>query len=229
MLAFGDTTGQLSSKTRYWVEKTPFNERFTQRIFSWWPDALCIHIVRDPRDNFVSYSRKQQTWSPEYFSSFWSKSIQTGLINQKRYTQMHYWMLSYERLVDKPEKFIAELCEFLEIEEHPTLRIPTRNGIPWKGNSMFGDVFEQISTTPVGRWKSELSPSVIALIEAMSGKLMPKFNYIPYSGLNVIAIFRAYLWKTKLNLYRTIWANRKGSQFWNLSNDEELSDKQSLH
>ena len=58
VLAFGLVSGVLIREPCYWVEKSPYNEYFANYIFSWWPEARCIHILRDPRDNFASYRRK---------------------------------------------------------------------------------------------------------------------------------------------------------------------------
>ena len=59
MRTYGWVTGQMDS--RYWVEKTPLNERYLAKAQAWWPDLKAIYILRDPRDNFCSY-RKQRLW-----------------------------------------------------------------------------------------------------------------------------------------------------------------------
>ncbi len=177
VLAFGDVSEQKSSKTLRWVEKSPYNEYFTKLIFSWWPDARCIHIVRDPRDNFVSYSRKQKSWTAEFFVDNWMKSTRVGMENQEKYTSKRYWLAQYKSLVQNPAQFIIDLCKFLGLENSLTLRVPTRVGVPWVGNSMFSDSFEQISAAPVGRWKEKLPAPEVAVIEIMAKKLMQEYEY----------------------------------------------------
>jgi len=46
------------NNVKYFVEKTPFNEFYLNTILKWFPTAKFIHIVRDPRDNFLSYKKK---------------------------------------------------------------------------------------------------------------------------------------------------------------------------
>jgi hypothetical protein len=58
ILAYGGVSGQLRPESRYWVEKTPFNEVHAARIFSWWGDAKAIHVVRDPRDHFCTLRQR---------------------------------------------------------------------------------------------------------------------------------------------------------------------------
>ena len=71
VLAYGAVSQQLKLGTRYWVEKSPYNEYYAEQIFAWWPQARCIHIVRDPRDNYVSYQRKHPDWATEFFANNW--------------------------------------------------------------------------------------------------------------------------------------------------------------
>ncbi|MCJ7824910.1 MAG: sulfotransferase, partial [Anaerolineales bacterium] len=160
-----------------WVEKTPYNEYYADDIFAWWPDANCIHIVRDPRDNFSSYQIKQPDWGPISFARSWRESTQRGWKNQQRYGKRRYLLIRYEDLVEEPEQTIAEIIEFLNIEDDPILRQPTRNGQSWGGNSMFGERFEGVSRNPIGRYKSQLDQDTIATLEA---SLFPEMDRLGY-------------------------------------------------
>ena len=177
VLAFGEVTHQLSPITLRWVEKTPYNENFAETIYSSWPDAKCIHIVRDPRDNFSSYRRKQPDWSPISFARSWRQSTQWGWKNQQRYGDHRYLLIRYEDLVEEPESSIEEIINFLGIDDDPILRRPTRNAEPWGGNSMFGERFEGVSRSPIGRYKSQLNHDTIAMLEA---SLFPEMNRLGY-------------------------------------------------
>lgn len=179
VLAFGEVSGQLSATSRRWVEKTPYNERYTGRLFKWWPGAKCIHIVRDPRDNYASYSRKED-WTPEFFSDNWMRSTRAGLRNRDKYGVDRYWLLRFEDLTEKPDQTLAEMRSYLGIEDAPSLRIPTRMGIPWGGNSMFEDSFEAINQAPVNRWKTELDTTQSSVIEGLAARLMKKLGYQTY-------------------------------------------------
>lgn len=177
VIAYGEVSHQLGLNTLRWVEKTPYNEDFAEDIFSWWPDAKCIHIVRDPRDNFSSYRRKQPDWSPISFARSWRQSTQWGWKNQQRYGDRRYLLIRYEDLVEEPEQTIGEIIKFLGIEDDPILRRPTRNGKPWGGNSMFGERYEGVSRNPIGRYKNQLNQDAIANLEA---SLFPEMNRLGY-------------------------------------------------
>ncbi len=197
VLAFGQVTGQCSEETLYWVEKSPYNERFADQIFEWWPEARCIHLVRDPRDNYASYRKKHPNWTPEFFAWDWWQSLRKGLRNQKRFGAQRYWILRYEDIVLEPDVFVQKLCMFLGIKSHPGLWCPSRVGIPWGGNSMFGDRFEGISSSPLGRWKETLTINEARVIEAMLTTSMARFSYACATAPSTRERFYAFLWKTR--------------------------------
>jgi hypothetical protein len=177
IMAYGQVTGQLTAETKHWVEKTPYNEHYAAQIYAWWPAALMVHTVRDPRDNFTSYRRKHSNWSPEAFAMSWARSTQAGLDNLARHGAEHYWMLRFEDLVVAPEARLRQLCKFLHIDDDPSMRQPARGGKPWSGNSMFEDEFSSISAAPVGRWQESLPAEDVAALEIVAAPWMRRLGY----------------------------------------------------
>jgi len=181
VLSFGQISGQVGPKVLHWVEKSPYNEYFAEQIFTWWPEARCIHVVRDPRDNYASYRRKHPFWKPEFFAVNWRRSTQSGLQNARRFGARYYHLLRYEDLTSSPETSLHQLVDFLEIDWHPGLATPTRAGEGWAGNSMFADRFQGISAAPVDRWKEELYALDARVIELMNKSTLHDCDYSPSS------------------------------------------------
>ena len=211
VLAFGEVSGQASNKTSRWVEKSPYNEYFAQTIFDWWPEARCIHILRDPRDNYVSYRRKHPDWSPEFFASNWNRSTQAGMENQARFGSQRYFILRYEDLARSPEETLQKLSAFLQIEWDAALFSPTRAGEQWQGNSMFANQFQGISTLPVARWKEQLSPVEALIIELKTRQLRQAWGYedVPLAqpgqtgpAHRLVARWRLAIWPLRRKLQR---------------------------
>lgn len=184
LAAYGEVSGYLSEETHRWVEKTPYNERFVRQILEWWPVALFIHVIRDPRDNYATYKRKHPDWDVESFAKSWQESALQGLQLNHELGGDRYWVMRYEDFILKPEEYIGKLCNFLGIQDHPTLRTPTRNGRDWGGNSMFGERFQGIDKSPIGRWKDNLSALDVVLTEAIASQAMQLLGYTA-SGLAV--------------------------------------------
>jgi hypothetical protein len=177
MVSFGEVSGLVNERTKHWIEKTPYNEYYSEKIFEWWPKARCIHILRDPRDNFVSYRKKHPNWSPQMFANNWVKSAKAGRTNIEKFGSTRYHLLKFEDLLTKPEEIMRELANFLELTWDECLLMPTRAGDAWRGNSMFAEKYQGISQKPLMRWREELSPYDQALLQAISGRLMKTLGY----------------------------------------------------
>ena len=202
VLAYGEVSGRLSEGSRRWVEKTPYNENFAGQIFAWWPEALCLHMVRDPRDNYVSYRRKHPDWSPETFARSWRRSTRAGIENQAKYGEKRYLIIRYEDFTSDPEGTISQVCSFLGIDDDPSLRNPTRGGQPWQGNSMFGDRFRGIGHSGVGRWHVSLPVRDCFVIETLASPAMRDMHYerTTTSKTHVPPIVRLDTYKTLISI-----------------------------
>ena len=177
MLAFGRVTGKWTDASQRWVEKTPFNEHFAEQIYTWWPEALCIHTVRDPRDNYASYRRKHENWTARQFAASWRRSTREGLKHQKRYGKDRYMLVRYEDFTTAPEEMVQRLCDFMGISTDESMLKPTRGGEVWQGNSMFSEKFDSISSAPVGRWKNSLSLEELVTLETIDHPQMEALQY----------------------------------------------------
>jgi len=182
MDAYGHATHQTGKK--YWIEKTPLNERYLKRVDSWWPDLRAIYIMRDPRDNYCSYrrqktaqyqarqdqifkngtksssknSQKNSNYSNhlllDEFIAYWLESINAWENFSRGHSQS--LLVRYDDLVLSPRNEMERICKFLEISWDDTLLEPTRNGCLWSGNSMYDTKFSSVSTSSLGRYKEEL-------------------------------------------------------------------------
>ncbi len=210
MLAFGQAMEHLNPNTRAWVEKTPYNERFAAQIFAWWPEARCIHVVRDPRDNYASYQRKHADWDEATFALRWAKSTRLGMQNEAHFGKTRYRVVRYEDLVRAPAQVMADIADFLGVAMHPNLLMPTRAGRSWQGNSMFADRFQAISTRPVGRWRERLSPDEAALVEWMTARWMDALRYPREMSYPWRIRLRGWYWQVRMGLYAWKQGMRKG-------------------
>ncbi|MBC8506403.1 MAG: sulfotransferase [Anaerolineales bacterium] len=196
VLAFGEVYGFVDENSRFWLEKSIYNEFFADQIYSWWPDARCIHLVRDPRDVFASYQPRRRNVLARKFSLRWARSVEKGLENQKVFGKDRYLLINYEQLVNDLEGTMHQLAEFLGITDHQILRVPSLMGEPWKANSTFSEKFSEISSKPIGRWKTEIPARDVQIIEQIAKKPMSDLGYpaeTHWSLLTSLLILRGYL------------------------------------
>ena len=194
VLAYGMATATLGEHTRRWVEKTPYNERFAAQIFKWWPNARCIHIVRDPRDNYVSYRRKHPEWTLRQFAASWRRSTRKGWYNQRRFAG-RYLVIAYEDLARTPKETLARITDFLNISWDDVLLQPSRAGQTWQGNSMFGQRFTAVSPQAVGRWQRLLKEEEACRLERLLSPWLEKSGY-----RRVACLHTQYSLKDSLNI-----------------------------
>jgi len=148
-----------------WIEKTPGNEFYTEKILTEFPRACFIHIVRDPRENMASLKKLYQTrnwaWNPFSIAATLSKSCQLSVENQKKIGKNRYYVLSYEELITNPHMQMLKIAEFINIKWNESLLWPTVNSLPAYANSMYKDRQAKgiIKKTDQNKWKKVLTES----------------------------------------------------------------------
>jgi hypothetical protein len=107
---------------RRWGDQLGFVERFADVIFSTFPSARMIHMVRDPRAWHTvgienGSSRKGRLgWD----TAMWLHSAELGERNSRRYPDK-YRVVQYEDLATRCVETIEEICAFLDEDFVPTM------------------------------------------------------------------------------------------------------------
>lgn len=101
---------QSQGKQR-WIEKTPGNVLHLDKIFSAWPNAKFIHLIRDPKDVYASCKQAQKWDTPLEFAKLWGKFFKavedfkrTTAKSQNGFVEVHY-----EHLVLSPQDTMRPL------------------------------------------------------------------------------------------------------------------------
>lgn len=177
VLAYSEVTGQINKK--YWVEKTPLNERDLSNALTRWPELRAIYILRDARDNYCSYRKKRvkdsRTLSIEEFVAGWSESVHAW----ERFAahNINSLFVRYDDLVESPRVTMQKICEFIGIDWDDILLRPTRNGVFWSGNSMHGTKFKGISAASLGKYRELLTLDDLHLLETYLGSIMERYGW----------------------------------------------------
>lgn len=116
LMQFAATQG----KSR-WGEQMGMIEQYADLIFSAYPEAKMIHMIRDPRNRFIEKFAEQNSrpgkvgWETER----WLNSIWLANRNMLRYPG-NYFIVRYESYAANPEDIIRKVCEFVgeSYEEH---------------------------------------------------------------------------------------------------------------
>jgi hypothetical protein len=159
------------------VLKHPRLTFFLDFVFHIFPDAIILHIVRDPRANVSSQRARWKNATLLECISWWEKSIAIGR-QLARSQPQRYFEVVYEDLVTEPEKTLTELCAKLKIPYNSELVT-----IDFKAPAYAPDTSPQLKhyhrpdPSRLALWKQYLSPFEIRLIENRLHRQMAWWNY----------------------------------------------------
>jgi hypothetical protein len=118
-----------------WGDQLRFVEFFADAIFTAYPSARMIHMIRDPRDRYeismppTRHGKGKVGWA----TARWLDSVRLAKRNQQHYPE-RYMIVRYEELASQPEKTLLEVCAFLEEEFLPAM-LPQENRLAPKNEN----------------------------------------------------------------------------------------------
>jgi len=163
-----------------WIDSTPTNAPHMLRIAKDLPDALFIHIIRDPRDVVLSLAkrgwarplpwdrkRRQLLAAGLYWKWIVSKTRRLGEALGPRYMEVRY-----EDLINQPRESLSRIGEFLQSHiDYDHVR---------QNMSSVGKLTsfpEEASFAPAGRWQKKFPAEQLPGFEAAIGDLMETLGY----------------------------------------------------
>jgi hypothetical protein len=172
-------------------EQTPRNLFFIDDISNLYKNTKIICMIRDPRDILLSQKYKWQrrffghanlpfpemiriwfNYHPITISKLWN-SAANNILNAVKKENVH--LIKFEELLTHPECEIRKLCDFLNIEFHPSMLL-----IPIEGSSIVNDESGKvgIDKTKAGNFlNGGLTKTEIYLCEKITAYLRRKFGY----------------------------------------------------
>lgn len=180
-------------------DKDPKNIEYLKLIHSIFPNAIIIHIYRDPRA--VIASRMKAKWSLD--KPFWQhllaykSQLNYGRnIGKELFT--NYIEIKYENLVQDPVYELEYLCKSINLEFDNNMiefyrsasDIVQGNELSWKNN-----LFNPLMKDNIDKWKKVLSKNQKTLIEYVLEKEM---NLLGYTNMEVANSF----YKIKNQIYK---------------------------
>jgi hypothetical protein len=143
-------------------------------VRTFFPSAYYIHIVRDPRDVFVSWKKTSfGMYSPYYAGLSWSRAVRS--IRSIRNFAQHYYEVWYEDLLRDPEDCISRLCEYIEIDfSERMMHFSEFVGEVEFHQRLLKAGFVKDNTE---KWRGELTPRQIAMVTCAASREMNDFGY----------------------------------------------------
>lgn len=166
-----------------WVgDKNPHYALFTGRLARIFPDARFVHIVRDPRDNVLSYRSVpfdvKDTGALAYRYRRYNEEILA--VAARHPGRFHH--LRYEDLLATPEAALTGICRSLSLPyDASMLRFheQAQAGFYGQGSHWFDKLVRPLDAGQADKWRTQMEPADIATVEATCAPLMARFGYAP--------------------------------------------------
>lgn len=185
-------------------EKSPSHVNYLPLLLEWFPNARFIIMQRDPRavvasklgtpwvkDRITPTSLRQGVFTKSRWHELlkgaddWSNIF--GTIVPKWEKDHRIYVVSYEELCHNPDIVARTICNFLG-EKYETAMLTDRKDdremiqketVPSKRYNHHQKTLKPISTDTLNKWKKNLTPVEIAIIEACCYEVMKKRKYTP--------------------------------------------------
>ncbi len=159
-------------------EKTPSNVRYMEQLLAMYPNACIIHIIRDPRAVVASMIKVPFTGNDVLSNVIkWKLDIE---YSQRMKTEhaSNYIEVRYEDLVSDPTLTLKNICEFIgEPYSEDMLGFYMTASSYTNTESWKEGTTKAVHEASVDKWRSELAPSQVYIIEKIAGRLLGKVGY----------------------------------------------------
>ncbi len=176
---YAESTG----KTR-WGDKRPMYARYLDSVFTFFPDAQYINLIRDPRASVASM-RKLNWYEGSIAPSIdlWLRSVRAVEPWRKCLHPDQFLDLRYEDLVADPVAELERISDYLTLDR---ATIPTMltyyEHVDEKTPKYHARLSEPVSDASLRSWESVLSEEEVALVEQVTRPWMTRHGYEPVGG-----------------------------------------------
>jgi hypothetical protein len=181
---------------RRWGDQSGLIERYADEVFAAYPDAVMLHLVRDPRDRWEAVRAR---WGDGHggvggSTARWRYSARLSARNLARYPD-RYEIVRFEDLILRPEPTLRRVCEVIGESYLP--EILTMRGAPEYRARLREDLETAeakggpapLDPEYVGRFSGRIPAEDVAFIESTARIEMAWFDYEP-AGASLDAAHR---------------------------------------
>ncbi|MGH2793919.1 MAG: sulfotransferase family protein [Actinomycetota bacterium] len=173
-------SAEREGKPRY-GNKSPVHVREIGTLAGLFPDGRFVHILRDGRDVALSYLNVAFGPSTvEAAALRWKRHVTSGRRAGAGIGEARYREVSYEALLDEPERTTRELCAFLEVPfEDSMLRYYERTAELHAGadTPKHHRNLNLPPTKGLRDWRQEMTPEDVRTFETIAGDVLSELGY----------------------------------------------------
>lgn len=167
---------------KYWIDHTPSNIKYVNKLAEIFPKAKFIHLIRDGRG--IAASMLSLDWGANntiYAAKIWKENILLGLAAEKLISKTQILTIRYEDVVNNTENELEKICNFLNLDFNPKMLQGGNFKLPAYTVHQHELVGKQVNSGRVTKWMKDLSNREISYFEKEAGTLL---DYLGYSVAN---------------------------------------------
>jgi hypothetical protein len=173
--AIMDDYAERNAKQR-WAEKTPSQR--PDDIWNLFPDALVVHIMRDPREVVASsldmpWERRSAAAIATDLRGFTLETVERG----RRAGAAQYLQVRYEDLARQPEAVLRLVCAFAGEDYDPGMLDPARRGQALMPAASWQAQAAQPIAQVTSKWHSKLGRADRVRVQAVVSDLLAPYGY----------------------------------------------------
>ena len=198
-----------------WGNNAPRDLFHVEDILKFYPNAIFVACVRDPRDFLLSYKGKwrvtrndnverlKKLYHPVITSLLWKSSVRRILRLNHRLPRTQWMTIRYEDLVNDSEHTVTKICNHVNVDYQPSLLEVKGHNSSIHGNDHQTGIFR----TSIDRWRKDLNTEDVVVAQRLVGKEMRKLGYeVVERKPNIIKIVMLYL-SAPFHLAKALRAN----------------------
>jgi hypothetical protein len=177
----------ISKHALYWCCKSMANVHFAAELQQHSPDLKYIYLYRDGRD--VALSFKKAIVGEKHIhplATQWYEDQVACLDLSERVGSHQLFSLSYESLIENPERVVPELCEFLNIDFSNNM-LQYYKSEESKATAAAGEMWENLEKPIIkdnaGKFLRELSGDEIEIFELINHDVLRRLGYSLFSSM----------------------------------------------
>lgn len=162
-----------------WGDKRPTLVLNLRAIYSMFPDAQFVNIVRDPRAAVASM--KKLGWYNGNVGGgveLWLNCVKAARKGGQQYRPDQLLSIQYEDLVRDPRGGLSAIADFLTLDRtHMDTMLSFHENVDEPVSEYHNRLDQPVNDAPVEGWRNELSDAEVTFIEEQTGRLMDVYGY----------------------------------------------------
>ncbi len=172
-------TAMGKNEQRLLGDKNPGFSLFVRKLMDIFPRAKFVHVVRDYRDNVLSFRNVPFDLASVAALAYRWNDYNRAILEAAERAPGRFHRMRYEDLVESPIPVLESLCRFLGVESDAAMLSAHEREKDPSAPAWHLHLKHPIDSARAGRWRQSFSPKELATLDAICQPLGSRLGYAP--------------------------------------------------